>query len=82
MNDRPWWVQAAQFAGIGWYIAAAIVAPTLGGVWLDDRAGTSPLFLLVGLLLGVSAAFYGTYRMAVTYLTGERDTNRRKGPHS
>ena len=82
MNGRAWWVSAAQFAGIGWYIAAAILAPTLGGVWLDGKAGTSPLFLLLGLLLGVSAAFYGTYRMAVTYLAGDQDTEKPKGPDS
>ena len=82
MNGRSGWVLAAQFVGIGWYIAAAIIGPTLGGVWLDGRAGTSPLFLLVGLLLGVTTAFYGTYRLAVTYLSGERDSKKRKGPHS
>jgi F0F1-type ATP synthase assembly protein I len=71
MNGRPWWVSAAQLTGLGWYIAAAIVAPTLFGVWLDGKAGTPPLFLLVGLLLGVVAAFYGTYRMAVTFLVGQ-----------
>ena len=75
MKPRPWWVSTAQFMGIGWYIAAAIVAPTLFGVWLDGKAGTEPLFLLIGLLLGVAAAFYGTYKMAFGFLTGSRDSN-------
>ena len=75
MKRRSWWVSAAQFTGLGWYIAAAIVFPTLGGVWLDDRAGTSPLFLLGGLLFGVVLAFYGVYRMASGYLSG----NSRRG---
>lgn len=60
----------AQFTGIGWYIATAIVAPTLAGVWLDGKVGSAPLFLFIGLLLGVVAAFYGTYKMASGYLGG------------
>ena len=82
MSGRQWWLSAAQFLGIGWYIAAAIVAPTLGGVWLDGRAGTSPLFLLLGLLFGVGIAFYGTYRMAVSFMVGQQDSEERKGPDS
>ena len=82
MNGRYWWVSAAQFLGIGWYIALAIVVPTLGGVWLDGRVGTTPLFLLLGLLLGVVAAFYGTYRMAVSFLVGQQDSEDRKGQDS
>lgn len=70
MRHRPWWVSAAQFTGIGWYIAVSIVLPTLAGAWLDDRAGTPPLFLLGGLLFGVVLAFYGVYRMASSYLVG------------
>ena len=70
MKPRPWWFSAAQFTGIGWYIATAIVAPTLLGVWVDGKVGSEPLFLLIGLLLGVVASFYGTYKMASGYLTG------------
>ncbi|MCI0888062.1 MAG: AtpZ/AtpI family protein [Chloroflexi bacterium] len=80
MNRRPWWVTAAQFTGIGWYLAAAIVLPTLGGVWLDDRAGTTPLFILLGILLGVTLALYGTYRMVSSFLMGGRGADRGEGP--
>lgn len=75
MNPRPWWFSAAQLTGLGWYIALAIVAPTLLGVWIDGKAGTAPLFLLIGLLLGVFVAFYGTYKMAYGFLTGGRSHN-------
>ena len=70
MRPSPRWVVAAQFIGIGWYIAAAIVVPTLCGVWLDRKLGTAPLFILVGVILGVVVAFYGTYKMASGYLSG------------
>ncbi len=81
MKPRPWWFSAAQFTGLGWYIAAAIVAPTLLGVWIDGKAGTEPLFLLVGLLLGVIVAFYGTYKMASGFLTRSSadDNDERRG---
>jgi F0F1-type ATP synthase assembly protein I len=82
MNGRPWWVLALQFAGIGWYLAAAIVVPTLGGVWLDDKAGTAPVFILLGLALGLSSAFYGTYRMTVGYFSNNQDTEEGNGPES
>ena len=74
MSNRPWWVSAAQFTGLGWYVAAAILLPTLGGAWLDGRLGASPLFLLTGLLLGLAAAFYGAHRMAAQFLAGGRKT--------
>lgn len=79
MRRRPWWVAAAQFTGLGWYIATAIVVPALAGVWLDERAGTAPLFLLAGVLAGTVLAFYGTYRMASGYLAGSRDSGRDRG---
>ena len=75
MKPRPWWVSAAQFTGIGWDIAAAIVAPTLLGVWVDGKVGTAPLFLLIGLLLGVVVASYGTYRMAYGFLAESRNSD-------
>ncbi|MEX2598404.1 MAG: AtpZ/AtpI family protein [Dehalococcoidia bacterium] len=77
MKNRPWLASAFQFVGIGWYIAVSIVGGTLGGVWLDGKAGTAPLFLLLGLLLGLGLAFYGAYRMAAVHLTGRRDSKRR-----
>jgi F0F1-type ATP synthase assembly protein I len=76
MRRRPWWVLAAQFTGLGWYIASAIVAPALLGVWVDGKVGSAPLFLLVGLLLGVVVAFYGTYKMASGYLGGGSPEDR------
>jgi ATP synthase protein I len=77
MTERPWWVALGQLAGVGWFIATAIVAPTLGGLWLDERVGTRPLFLLGGLSLGIATAFYGTYRMLREYWTsGDRGGSR------
>jgi F0F1-type ATP synthase assembly protein I len=33
-----------------------------GGLWLDKRVGTSPLFSIVGLFVGALAAFFEVLR--------------------
>lgn len=75
MKRRAWWVTAAWFTGLGWYVAVAILAPTLAGAWLDGRLGASPAFLLAGLALGLASAFWGGYRMTAGYLSGARAPN-------
>lgn len=72
---KPRWIWALQFVGVGWYIALCIVLGTLGGVWLDRRLGTSPLFSLLGILGGTALGFYGLYRMLAPGLrqNGGRD---------
>ena len=54
--------------GIGWYVAICIVLGVLAGLWLDEQAGTKPLFTLLGLGLGLAAAGYGGYRMLMDVL--------------
>ena len=43
-------------AGIGFAIAIPLAIFFLGGLWLDERLGTQPLFMMVGILLGLIAA--------------------------
>jgi hypothetical protein len=55
-----------RLVGIGWYIGSSIVLGALGGRWLGqklDGDGLEAILMIVGLLLGVLVAFYGTYRM-------------------
>jgi F0F1-type ATP synthase assembly protein I len=42
-------------AGIGIYFAAAVLLPLLGGVALDSVFHTAPVFVLVGLVVGLAA---------------------------
>ena len=65
---------ALRLLGIGWYFAFCIALGIGGGVWLDNRVGISPLFTLIGLCLGLLAAFFGGYRMLTEALAGDRDT--------
>lgn len=57
-----------RLIGIGWYFAICIVFGLVGGVLLDRVAGTAPLLTLVGLVVGLLAAFYGGYRMLMDAL--------------
>lgn len=59
---------ALRLLGIGWYVALCIALGIGGGVWLDRWLGIAPLFTLLGLFLGLGAAFYGSYRMLVEAL--------------
>lgn len=45
----------ADMAGVGIYFAAATLLPILGGVALDGWLRTSPVFVLVGLFVGLAA---------------------------
>ena len=63
-----WWVLALRLSGLGFYIAVCIVGGIALGVWVDSVFDTRVIFLLVGLIVGSVAAFYGTYRMVAPLL--------------
>ncbi len=52
---------ALQFGSI---VGAMFVLGILGGRWLDERFGISPLFLLIGLMLGLLGSAYVFYRIS------------------
>jgi ATP synthase protein I len=62
------WQAPLQLLGVGWFISLCIVLGILGGLWLDGKAGTSPLFTVVGLFLGLAFAVFGVYRMLIPLL--------------
>ena len=51
----------SDLAGIGFYMAAAVLIPLLGGVALDRAWHSAPLFTLVGLFVGLAAAAAGIW---------------------
>ena len=57
------WVAVFRLLGVGWYIASAIGLGLIGGIWLDSVAGTTPILTLVGLGVGLAAAFLGVFRL-------------------
>lgn len=75
MNRLP---PTARLIGIGWYFATCIVVGVVGGVLLDEVAGTRPLLTLLCLMLGLVVAFYGGYRMLMDALTSQRSSATKK----
>lgn len=61
----------ARLLGVGWYVAICIVGGVWGGVWLDEKLGASPLFLLIGLMLGIGVAGAGMYRMLAALFSAD-----------
>lgn len=49
--------------GISWVLTVLIL--TWAGLRLDERLGTTPLFVLTGALAGIGAGFYTLYVRAV-----------------
>ncbi len=43
----------ARFVGLGFSLAGTVIAALWAGNWLDERWGTSPLFLLIFLVGGL-----------------------------
>jgi F0F1-type ATP synthase assembly protein I len=58
--------EALSLAGhLSWTMLFSLLLPLLIGIWLDTRLGSSPLFFLVGAVLGILAATVGVARMAI-----------------
>jgi F0F1-type ATP synthase assembly protein I len=64
------WIPALRLTGIGFYIATCIVGGTLAGWWLG---GKKPLFMIIGLVLGLIIAVYGVYRMIRPLMKNNQD---------
>lgn len=57
------WVAALRLIGVGFFIGGSILLGVFAGLKLDGRLNTSPVFVIVGLVLGIAVAFYGVYQM-------------------
>lgn len=76
-SDGDWQETAmllARISGIGWYVAGSIGAGIGAGWLLDRQFDTEPVLLLIGLLLGVIAAFVGMIRLLSAF--GRQRTRR------
>lgn len=56
---------AGEFMGVGIQFAGAILIFMFAGRWLDERLGTSPWLLLLGVFVGAGAGFFSIYRQLV-----------------
>ena len=62
------WLAALGLTGIGFFIAVSIILGVLAGRWLDSKLNSEPLWLIVGLIIGIVVAFYGVYTMLRPFL--------------
>lgn len=67
------WAAALRFIGVGWFVGISILVGVLGGLWLDNKFGTKPILVIVGLILGLIVAFYGVYRMLLPFIRNKQD---------
>ena len=64
--------------GMGFYIAIAIILGIWGGHWLDGKMNTSPLWLIIGLILGIAVAALGVYNMIKPFMEEAKKTDNKK----
>ena len=50
---------------LSWTMLFSLLLPLVGGIWLDNKLNTAPLFILIGATLGILAATVGVARMAL-----------------
>ena len=66
------WGPAIRFLGVGFYIVACILGGVLLGLWLEGKFNTEPILLLVGLVMGLVAAFWGVYQMLMPFMKNNK----------
>ena len=73
-------VRAWKATSFVWEILLSIIVPTtvfaLGGRWLDQRWHSSPVFLILGLVLALALAYAIVLRKAKQYLHDQRSSRR------
>lgn len=50
------------------YLVGPLLIGLFGGRWLDRYFSTSPLFLIIGMLLGLATGIFGLLRVLKTFL--------------
>ncbi len=63
----------ALFSEIGITLLVTVLAGVLGGYWIDQQLGTLPIFVLVGLFIGLTAGAVAMYRMINRFLANYED---------
>ena len=71
--------RVGTYLGLGIGLAATTLLFMALGVLLDRRAGTAPLFTVLGAFVGGALGFYNLYRQA---RAAERDDEDSEPPHA
>lgn len=68
----------ALLSQVGIMMAVYIVGSVMLGNFIDEKLGTSPLFLIGLLLLGLAAAFYNVFKMLYKVGTNSKEQDKWK----
>ena len=64
----------SEFASLGIAMGVAIALLAVAGDWLDDRLGTAPLFVLLGVFTGFAGGCYSLFgRLAAGRAAADAD---------
>jgi ATP synthase protein I len=70
-KDRhPFQAMALMSAILSQLVGSILIGIFLGR-WLDDVIGTEPLFLIIGLLIGLAAGTYAMLHLVRRFFTGD-----------
>jgi F0F1-type ATP synthase assembly protein I len=62
-------------------VAFLMLTPIIGGVylgnWIDEKLGSSPWILLLGIVMGVGTAFLSLYKFVMTVTKKDDDADGR-----
>jgi ATP synthase protein I len=61
----------ALTSGILSQLVGSVLIGIFSGRWLDREAGTEPLFLIIGLLIGLSAGIYAMLKLVNQFFSGD-----------
>ena len=71
MADRfPAWV---RYSGVGLELAGATAALALVGYWVDDKFGTSPWGILIGVVIGIVGGLYNLVKESLAAVNEARE---------
>jgi len=70
-KDRNPFKAMALMSAILSQLVGSVLIGIFVGKWLDRTVGTEPLFLIIGLLIGLSAGIYAMMSLVQHFFTGE-----------
>ncbi|HSW57109.1 MAG TPA: AtpZ/AtpI family protein [Dehalococcoidales bacterium] len=69
--------QTFRILGLSFFIGISIFGGIVGGLWLDRKLDTQPVFILLGLALGLIVAFGGFYRVVISLLKNNQNNKNK-----
>ena len=63
---------------LGFTVIIPIIAFILLGRYLDEKFNTAPVFILIGIILGVFLSSYGAYRMTMKVINKSKRSEEKE----